>query len=231
MERLMTGLETWIKAHWQLLALTTVVFALWPTPVVLPLKLLVVFFHELSHGLAAVLTGGEIVSLSVNFQQGGLAITRGGSRFAILTAGYLGSLFIGVGLLLAALRSRADRAILGATGAVMLVVLLVYVRDLATALICAGTGAALLAAARYCSRAVCDLVLRVIGLSSLIYVPYDIFDDTLRRSHLRSDARMLAEEFGGTTMLWGGLWLVISVCVIVWCLRRGLGADSNLRFS
>ncbi len=221
---------TFLRGHWQLIALTLAVFALWSTPVILPLKLLVIFFHELSHGLAAVLTGGSIESISVNFQQGGEAWTQGGSRFLTLSAGYLGSLAIGAGLLLAALRGRADRVVLGALGAGMLVIVALYVRDLAAILICAGTGAALLAASRLLAHRYCDLILRLIGLSSLIYVPFDIFDDTLRRASLRSDARMLAEEIGGTTMMWGALWLVISLAVIFWCLRRGLGRDSNLSF-
>ncbi|ABD54572.1 M50 family metallopeptidase [Jannaschia sp. CCS1] len=219
----------WLRGHWQLIALTIVVFALWSTPLVLPLKLLVVFFHELSHGLAAILTGGSIESISVNFQQGGEAWTRGGSRFVILTAGYLGSLLIGAGLLLAALKGRADRAVLSGLGVVMLLVLVLYVRDIPAALICGATGAALLAAGRYLREPICDLILRVIGLSSLIYVPYDIFDDTLRRASLRSDARMLAEEIGGTTMMWGMLWLILSFVVIFWCLGRGLGRESNIR--
>ena len=88
--------------------------------------------------------------------------------------------------------------------------------------------AALIAASRYLREGACDLILRVIGLSSLIYVPYDIWDDTIRRADLRSDARMLAEEIGGTTMIWGGLWFLLSLAVIAWCLSRGLGRDSNL---
>jgi len=221
---------SYLKGHWQLIALTVIVFVLWGTPAVVPLKLLVVFFHELSHGLAAILTGGSVEQIAVDLRQGGLTLTRGGSRFLILTAGYLGSLVIGAGLLLIALRTRVDRAAVSGLGVVMLIVVVFYVRDFVTILICASTGAALLAAGRFLSRPVCDLILRVIGLSSLIYVPYDIFDDTLRRSFLQSDARMLAEEIGGTTMLWGGVWLVISLGVILACLRRGLGRDSNLRF-
>ena len=223
-------MANWLKGHWQLLAITVVVFALWSTPVVLPLKLLVVFFHELSHALMAIVTGGSVESLSVNFQQGGEVWTRGGSRFLTLTAGYLGSLLIGVLLLLAALRSRMDKAILGGLGVLMLVVLVLYVRDIPAIVICGLTGAALIAASRYFSEEICDLILRVIGLASLIYVPYDIYDDTIRRSELRSDARMLAEEIGGTTIMWGGLWFIVSLVVIGWCLTRGLGRDSNVHF-
>ncbi|MFT6786226.1 MAG: hypothetical protein ACJATG_002234, partial [Dinoroseobacter sp.] len=78
-----------LKGHWQLILITIAVFALWSTPLALPLKILVVFLHELSHGLAAVLTGGSIEAISLSAQQGGHAITRGGNGFIILSAGYL----------------------------------------------------------------------------------------------------------------------------------------------
>lgn len=217
-----------LRGHWQLLLLTALVVALWPTPVLFPLKLLVVFLHELSHGLAAVLTGGRIVGMELSAMQGGHAITQGGSRFLILTAGYLGSLLFGVVLFLAALRGAADRAVLAALGLVVLAVTLLYMRSLFALAFGAATGAAMLAAARWLPRAGCDLALRVIGLSSMIYVPLDIFSDTIARSHLMSDARMMAEEFGGPTIFWGGLWLAVSLAVIWQALRRGLGSDSNL---
>lgn len=219
---------SYLKGHWQLLALLALIFALWQTPVVLPLKIFVVFLHELSHGLAAILTGGQIEELSLSPQQGGHAITRGGSRFLILSAGYLGSLLLGIALLSIALRTRADRLTLGLCGAVMLGVTLLYIRDLFAFAFCGFTGAAMIATARFLPNTVSDMVLRVIGLSSVIYVPYDIFDDTIARAGLRSDAYMLADEFGGPTMFWGGLWLLLSLCVIVFCLRFALGARSNL---
>ncbi|MEO0930928.1 MAG: M50 family metallopeptidase [Pseudomonadota bacterium] len=219
-----------LKGHWQLLLLTALVFALWQTPVVDPLKILIVFFHELSHAIATILTGGEVISLSVSANQGGVVWSRGGNRFLTLTAGYLGSLLIGVALLLAATRSKADRGVMAACGVVMLVVAGLYIRDLFALFFTIGTGVAMLATARFLGHAANDLALRVMGLSSMIYVPYDIFSDTIARSNLRSDARMLAEEFGGTTMMWGGLWLVLSLVVIGWCLRYGLGTSSNIRF-
>jgi len=206
------------------------VFALWQTPVVLPLKIFVIFLHELSHALATLLTGGSVVELSVSPQQGGHVISRGGSRFIILTAGYLGSLVLGALLLLAALRTQADRLIAGACGAVLLGVAALYARDLFALFFCIATGAVLIAIARFLPRQVSDMVLRVIGLSSLIYVPYDIFDDTIARSALRSDARMLAEEIGGTTLMWGGIWLILSLWVIYLVVRHGLGPRSNIDF-
>ncbi len=213
-----------------MIAIVATVFLLWNTPFILPLKILVVFLHELSHALAIVLTGGSVESFSVSPQQGGLVIGRGGNRFVSLSAGYLGSPLLGMGLLIIALRTDMDRAVLGVFGGVMLLVTLLYVRDPFAMAFCAGFGAVMLGAAWYMSRKLCDLVLRVIGLTSMIYVPFDIFDDTIRRAGLRSDAYMLAEEFGGTTLMWGGLWLVLSFVMIIYCLRYMLGRDSNLRF-
>ncbi|MEJ6396891.1 M50 family metallopeptidase [Yoonia sp. 208BN28-4] len=221
---------TYLRGHWQLLALVALVFALWSTPVMVPLKILVVMLHELSHAIMALVTGGEIVSLSVNANQGGEVWTRGGNRFLTLTAGYLGSLLIGLGLLIAALRTHLDRVLMAGFGIALLVVTALYVRDLFAFGFGAGTGAIMLAVARFGSIQVNDLILRVIALTSIVYVPYDIFSDTIARSALRSDARMLAEEFGGATMMWGGLWLVISLWVIWVAVRRGLGADSNIHF-
>lgn len=219
-----------LKGHWQLILITGVLFLFWNTAIVVPLKILVVYLHELSHALAAILTGGSVVEISLSPYQGGHAITRGGSRFLTLTAGYLGSLLLGLSLMLIALRTEADRLVLGGLGAFTLVVTALYIRDWFALAFCLGTGIAMLAAARYLSVEINDLILRVIGLSSILYVPYDIFDDTIRRSGIRSDAYMLADEFGGPTIFWGALWLVASLAIIYYCLRHGLGENSNIVF-
>lgn len=219
-----------ISSHWQLLALTALIFALWHTRVVVPLKILIVFLHEFAHAAAAWVTGGSVEQISLSPDQGGFTIARGGNRFAILSSGYLGSLLIGAVLLMLALRSNADRWVTGALGLILLLVTVFYVRDLFAATFCIATGAALLGMARFLGHAPNDMALRVIGLGSLIYVPFDIFDDTTARAGLPSDAHMLGAEFGGPTVLWGALWLALSLAVILTCLRHNLGADTNLRF-
>ena len=196
----------------------------------IPLKILVVFLHELSHAMTAVFTGGDIISISVSPAQGGEAWTRGGSRFLTLSAGYLGSLLIGLALLWVALRTNLDRYVMVGLGIILLVITALYMRDLFAISFGAIGGIALLAAARFLPIDVNDLILRVIGLTSMIYVPYDIFSDTIARSSLQSDARMLAEEFGGPTIMWGGMWLFMSLVLIGFALRHLLGQATNLTF-
>ncbi|HHI70196.1 MAG TPA: M50 family peptidase, partial [Rhodobacteraceae bacterium] len=118
-----------LRGHWQLMLITAVVFALWNTPVVVPLKILIVFFHELSHAIAAWLTGGSVESISLSPQQGGLTATRGGNVFLTMSAGYLGSLLIGVLVFLVAVRSHADRVLMGVLGAVLLLVAALFIRE------------------------------------------------------------------------------------------------------
>ena len=72
---------TFLRGHWQLLLILVLVFALWRTPVVYPLRIFVVFLHELSHGLAGMATGGNIVDISLDPREGGQALIRGGNRF------------------------------------------------------------------------------------------------------------------------------------------------------
>lgn len=218
-----------LRGHWQLILITAVVFGLWQTPVIIPLKILIVFLHEISHALAVSLTGGEVVSISLSPQQGGLTRARGGNVFIILSAGYVGSLLIGVLVFLIALRSKADSVLMAVFGFIILLVAALYIREWFGLGFSVGLGVLMLVSARYLPHSINDLALRVIGLTSMIYVPFDIFSDTIARSGMRSDAYMLADKFGGATVMWGGLWLLISLAAIGLCLRYGLGERSNIR--
>ena len=156
----------WIRGHWQLFALTALLFSLWNTDVIWPLRMLIVLFHELSHGLAAIVTGGEVVELELSRYEGGVAWTRGGSYFWIASAGYLGSLLIGVALFVGAVRTRADKAILTGCGVLILLATALYIREGFTLVFCIATGCAMIAVSVTLPARYADLLLRVIGLSS-----------------------------------------------------------------
>jgi len=54
-----------IKAVLILAVLFIAVWVGWDTPFVYPIKIFVVFLHELGHALAALLTGGQVVSIQI----------------------------------------------------------------------------------------------------------------------------------------------------------------------
>lgn len=217
-----------IKNHWQLLLIALLIVIFWNTPWLVPLKILVVFFHELSHAVVVILTGGRVGEFEISPMQGGHVISYGGNGFLISSAGYLGSLLWGVLLFAIALRTKFDRHAVAALGILMVLVFLFWLRSGFAIAFTLGVAAVLLLMARFAAHSVCDFTLRVIGIASMLYVPWDIWDDTIRRSGLQSDARNIADSIGGPTIFWGGLWFVISVVIILATLRYGLRGNSNL---
>ena len=203
-------------------AFFTALWFLWDTWLVTPLKLFVVLLHEISHGLAAVATGGTIDRIVVTPDIGGACYCGGGDAFLTLSAGYLGSLLWGAALVLIAARfGRRSAWITGAIGVFIGLVTVLYVRNPFGLMFGLGFGAALVAAARYLSPAANGRVIWVLGLTSCLYAVLDIKSDVLDRPELRSDARMLAEMTGVPTVVWGGLWIAAALFVC-WLLFRRL---------
>ncbi len=206
------------KRYIALLLIFIAIGFLWNTVFVYPLKIFVVFMHEVSHGLAAVATGGSIVEIQINPQQGGHALTQGGSRFWTLTAGYLGSLLWGGLILLLAARTRLDKAISILIGIGMVAISIGFGESTFTYLFGIGFGVALVAIGFYLPEVVNDWILRIIGVTSCLYAILDIKSDVLDRTHLRSDARMLSELTGIATEIWGVLWILIAIGLTGWFL-------------
>jgi hypothetical protein len=84
-----------------------------------PFRLLLPIVHELGHGLAAILTGGEFLRFVVFADGSGLAYTQGGWRFVVIPAGYLGVALFGAGLILLGRSHRWSRVALGVIGGAM----------------------------------------------------------------------------------------------------------------
>ncbi len=194
---------------------------LWSTPVLYPLRLFVVFLHEASHAVAALATGGTVVRIGIDPREGGYTLTRGGNALVTLSAGYLGSLGWGAAILAAARTRRAGLATV-ALGAAVLAVTVLYVRNpfgLAFGIL---FGLAAVAAGRRLPHAIVAWLLTAVGLTSCLYAPLDIWSDILARPAMPSDARMLADMTHVPTIVWGVLWLGISLAVSWRLFRRGI---------
>lgn len=195
-------------------------WSLWHTPAVYPLKIFVVFLHEMSHGAAALATGGRIDSIVLDPAQGGACYCPGGSPFWTLSAGYLGSLGWGALLLVGAdARRIRARVLAGAVGAAVLALTALYLRGgfaLAFGIL---FGLGLLSCARWLGEGPNRVLVRVLGLTSCLYVLLDIKSDVLDRPHLPSDAAILAELTGVPTVLWGLLWLTAAAGILLWLAR------------
>lgn len=61
----------------------------------IPFNWLESYFHEISHGIAALVSGGDIVRIQLFTNGAGLCTTQGGSRFLISFFGYGGAIIWG----------------------------------------------------------------------------------------------------------------------------------------
>ncbi len=91
-----------------------------------PFRLFVTMIHELAHGLAAELTGGDFLRFEVTSRGAGLAYTRGGSPFVIIQAGYLGTALFGAGLLLLTYRTPRPGRVAVGVGVFLAILTLAY---------------------------------------------------------------------------------------------------------
>jgi hypothetical protein len=202
------------------LGLAAVCLLLWDTFLVYPFRLFVVFLHEISHGLAAVATGGRIVSIGLSVDEGGVCLTRGGWPFVVLNAGYLGSLLFGALFLVLGARRRIAASVLGAIGAFTLVAALLYVRSGFGLVYGLLMGLALLVVSLKLPGEVSELVLAAIGAMSALYAVADMASDAIFRHVATSDASQLAAATGLPAVLWGVVWIAASIVTLVAVARR-----------
>ena len=193
---------------------------LWETVIAYPFRVFVVFLHEISHGLAAVLTGGSIESIQLSVNEGGVCVTRGGWRFVVLSAGYLGSLFFGALFLLLGGDRRHSQSIVAVIGLFTLVVTLVYVRSWFGFFYGVAAAAVFIIVAVKLQPAASEMLLAAVGVMSCLYAVWDIASDVLFRNIPCSDANALANLTGIPGVIWGVLWVGISLWVIVAVMHR-----------
>lgn len=197
------------------------IWFLWDTPAIYPLKIFVVMLHEISHGLVAVATGGSIERIVLDPAQGGACYCPGGNAFLTLSAGYLGSLLWGVGLVSAAQSSRvSNRFLVAAVGVAVLVLTALYVRNGFGLLFGLGFGATLFASGRRLGPGANRMILITLGLTSCLYAILDIKSDILDRPHLESDAAMLGQLTSTPTLLWGVIWTAAALGVVALAFRK-----------
>ncbi|MFH1808071.1 MAG: M50 family metallopeptidase [Pseudomonadota bacterium] len=200
----------------------------WDWAFMYPIKVFVVLLHELGHGLAAVVSGGEIVRIELSANLGGVCWSRGGWTLLVLPAGYLGSMFFGGLILVGAARTRHDRLISMGLGVMVLLVTVLYVRSLFGFVFGLGFGLLLVGLGRWAPEQINDLWLKFLGLTSSMYAVIDIKEDLISRTVPGSDAWAMSKAFLLPPVFWGVLWIAIALVAtgfFLWIAARG-GAGS-----
>ena len=202
--------------------LISAVFYMWASPVIQPVKLMVVLFHEMSHGLMALASGGRVLEILITADEGGACETEGGVALLIVSAGYLGSMFFG-GLLLYLSRFKGCvpvvfTALTLTLGAAIFTVLHdPYSRTFASALAGSFIFVGILSPA-----VVGAFFLRILGTVSCLYSIFDIYWDILANGSSslgENDAVAFSQLTGMPADVVGMMWLAVSTLYFLTVLK------------
>ncbi|OIT38037.1 PREDICTED: uncharacterized protein LOC109239944 [Nicotiana attenuata] len=205
---------------------TVFIFILWRTFIITPFKLITVFLHELSHAIACKLTCGEVVGIEVHANEGGVTQTRGGVSWLILPAGYLGSSFWGMVLILASTYVLTAMIAAGCFIAALLIVFFLAknwtLRGLCIGFIIFIGG--IWALQIQTEVRMLRYVILFIGVMNSLFSVYDIYDDLISRRVNTSDAEKFAElcPCCCAGIFWGVLWGMISFVFLCGAMYLGL---------
>lgn len=103
----------------------------------IPFNWLESYFHEISHGIAALVSGGEIVRIQLFTNGSGLCTTRGGISFLISFFGYAGAVIWGSIIYLSAFYFQRMAQLFTLFIILLLgITIILWARDLLTLFIC-----------------------------------------------------------------------------------------------
>lgn len=205
---------------------TVVIFVLWRTFLLTPFKLITVFLHEASHAIACKLTCGQVEGMQVHANEGGVTQTRGGVYWLILPAGYLGSSFWGMVLILASTNLLTAKIAAGCFIAALLIVLFIA-KNWTLRGLCIGFIifiAVIWVLQELTKVRILRYVILFIGVMNSLFSVYDIYDDLISRRVHSSDAEKFAElcPCPCNGVGWGVIWGMISFIFLCGAMYLGL---------
>lgn len=228
---------SWSRVLILLLLVLLLVF-FWNSPVLIPVKVFVVYLHEISHAIAAYLTGGEVLALSISWNESGYVNSRGGVLWIVTMAGYVGSMIWGSLMLYYGLKGRSVRVMAMVVGITLLVFTLVPDKEslptderLAKTISGMFWGLTFVLSAALFERITHGLLFFMGGLTSL-YSLYDL-DDFFAGRIMETDAGVLARNIfpnsGEITTLFAYsvafTMSLLSITILYFILRHSLRHD------
>ena len=205
-----------------LIILTILSFIFWNTIVVYPVKLFVVFLHELSHGLAAILTGGKIIKVEISYLIGGSCTTQGGSPSLIANAGYLGSILLGGLLLVHSSKSKNIKFLGLFLSLSIFLITIFYIRNSFGIIFGISFSFILFLLTFILPKKILEWILKFIGLVSCFYVLIDIKEDLFSNPPKGTDANLLYQITGINAIFWAVLWGILALIAIIFFLRKSI---------
>ncbi len=215
----------WTRTLYVQLAAYGVVLALWVLPIPNPVKLLAVTFHELSHAIMALATGGRVFGYAIAPGGGGVTLGIGGSMFLILIAGYIGSCLWGVLLYYLSVKWRPVICVLVLEGILIFSSFFGWLNEYTFFF---GAGAfIIMSIVVFMGDPVRLFVVRMIGSACCLYAPIDVLAGIVDAGgapavmgvETASDVAQLSALVGIHPFFIGVTIIAAQIATLVWLVR------------
>jgi Peptidase M50B-like len=212
---------------WTAVAVSLVVsLTPWAPFLLYPFKLFTTWVHECGHALMTVLLGGRVTSITIDPDTSGLtqSLVPVGrvARGLVASSGYLGAAVVGCLLMAATRVEKWAHAMLLSIGAIMLVTLVFWMRNLFGFAVVLAWGVTLVALARKGAGNAPRFLLSLLAIQVALNSVFDIRVLFLV-DRGRSDAATMARLFLLPSWVWATAWMLISVAMLgttLWMTRR-----------
>lgn len=210
---------------------------LWQTQigslVLYPFTILATWFHEMGHGLAAMLVGSDFDHLVIHADGSGYAVSSRPSDAYRLTsafiaaAGPMGPAIAGSLLIVASRHERNARHALNVLGVALLVSTIIWIRSLVGWVAMPAIGLAILGVARIGRPGMLKLTAQVLGVQAGISA-WRSFDylfsaaGSVGGAAQRSDTSAIADALLLPYWFWGAGISAAIVALMVWSVSRAL---------
>jgi len=205
-----------------LIFLTISAIFLWDTIVIYPIKLITVLLHEISHAIAAIFTGGKIVTMNINQDLSGQCTIEGGNQVLIASSGYFGSLFFGLMFIFSAYKIKKSNFFILPILFILLFFSLLLSTNLLVKLISICIVVLLLFVSYKFNDSLKKYSFIFLGMVSSFYVLIDIKNDLLTSSNMNSDAAIISNLTNLDPIFVGFSWFAISFVSLIFILRYGI---------
>lgn len=216
---------TWLIAA----AIATIV--LWQVPggdyILYPFTILATWFHEMGHGLMALLLGGRFEKLLIFPSGSGVAFHSGGlflggiGRALVAASGPMGPPLAGAALILASRRFKTAQLSLLILGSLLLLSAVIWVRSLFGLVAIPLLGLLILGIGLRTRRWVQGFTIQFLGVQACVstFHQVDYLFTRTAGSFGLSDSGQIAEQLLLPYWFWGGLMVSASLYLLVQSLR------------
>lgn len=184
----------------------------------IPFQWLESFFHELSHALATVVSGGIVSHIQLFPNGAGYCFASGGWPVLIGFFGYAGAALWGYIMYTMATRQDWIKISYAALGALVAVTTLLWARDALTLIILLVLGALFLLPLRFSQNRLLQTLLRVMALMVMLNALTSPF--ALMGPEGKGDAKILSNLTWVPGWIWISLWLVCSALALYFTWKK-----------